>query len=187
MQKLPRIITTSVIRSARQGESHGGVYLVNLDSGNIVQVIDWNDRSINWEGRGGDRGLRGIAFHQSKIYLAASDEIFVYDCRFKLLESFTNRYLKRCHEINIANDILYLTSTDLNSVLEFDLARRRFVRGYEITRGQPEKTSLIGRIRAAASRRPKFEFTMFDPNSERGPAMTPNSSDLHINNVTRSN
>src|SRR5436853_7240537 len=153
MQKLPRVITTSVIRSARQGESHGGVYLVDLDSGDTEQVVDWNDRSINWEGRGGDRGLRGIAFHQSKIYLAASDEIFVYDRWFKLLESFTNRYLKRCHEINITNNILYLTSTDLNSILEFDLTRRLFIRGYTINRDEPAKSNLFGRIRAAGSRR----------------------------------
>ncbi len=185
MQKLPRIITTSVIRSARQGESHGGVYLVDLDSGDIEQAVDWNDRTINWEGRGGDRGLRGIAFHQGKIYLAASDEIFVYDLRFQLLESFTNRYLKRCHEINIANNMLYLTSTDLNSVLEFDLTRRLFIRGYTIARAQLEKRNLVGRIRAAASRRVKFRVTLFDPNSENGPTETPNSSDLHINNVSR--
>ena len=187
MQKLPRVITTSVIRSARQGESHGGVYLVDLDSEDIEQVIDWNDRSINWEGRGGDRGLRGIASHQGKIYLAASDEIFVYDRQFKLIESFTNKYLKRCHEINIANNILYLTSTELNSVLEFDLTNRVFIRGYEITRDQPQKANFIGRIRAAASRRAKFRVTLFDPNLENGPAITPNSSDLHINNVSRNN
>ena len=187
MRKLPKIITTSVIRSARQGESHGGVYLVDLDSGDTEQVVDWNDRSINWEGRGGDRGLRGIAFHQSKIYLAASDEIFVYDRWFKLLESFTNRYLKRCHEINIANDILYLTSTDLNSVLEFDLTRRLFIRGHTIIPTQPQRTSLIRRIRAAVSRRAKFGIIRFDPNSEDGPAITPNSSNLHITNVSRTN
>ena len=187
MRKLPRVITTSVIRSARQGESHGGVYLVDLDSGDIERVIDWNDRSINWEGRGGDRGLRGIAFHQGKIYLAASDEIFVYDRQFKRIESFTNRYLKRCHEINIANNVLYLTSTDLNSVLEFDLTRRLFIRGYAITRDQPGKANLFGRIRAPLSGRAKFRVTLFDPNRENGPTITPNSSDLHINNVSRNN
>jgi hypothetical protein len=187
MQKLPRVITTSVIRSARQGESHGGLYLVDLDSGDIEQVIDWNDRSINWEGRGGDRGLRGIAFHQGKIYLAASDEIFVYDRRFNRIESFTNGYLKRCHEIHIANNVLYLTSTELNSVLEFDLTRRLFIRGYAITRDQADKANLVGRIKASALRRAKFRVALFDPNRENGPTITPNSSDLHINNVSRTN
>src|SRR5213080_1115066 len=79
MDKLPRVIATSVVRSAHQGESHGGVYLIDLNSGQYDQVIDWNDESINWEGRGGDRGLRGIAFHNNRVFLAASDEIFVFD------------------------------------------------------------------------------------------------------------
>jgi len=79
MDKLPRVIATSVVRSAHQGESHGGVYLIDLNSGQYDQVIDWNDESINWEGRGGDRGLRGIAFHNNRVFLAVSNEIFVYD------------------------------------------------------------------------------------------------------------
>src|SRR5437764_12797917 len=46
-------------------ESHRGVYLIDINSGQYDQVIDWNDESSNWEGRGGDRGLRGIAFHNN--------------------------------------------------------------------------------------------------------------------------
>src|SRR5436305_12829228 len=114
MDKLPRVIATSVVRSAHQGESHGGVYLIDLNSGNFDQVIDWNDPSISWEGRGGDRGLRGIAFHQEKVCIAASDEIFIYNREFKLLESYRNKYLKHCHEISVGSDTLYLTSTELN-------------------------------------------------------------------------
>ena len=79
---LPTIVCSSVIRSVHQGESHGGVYLVDLEPGDTTQVIDWSDDTIDWEGRGGDRGLRGIAFHDGLIYLAASDEVFVYDREF---------------------------------------------------------------------------------------------------------
>ena len=78
MQRLPTVITTSVIRSAHQGESHGGIYLVDLESGTATQKTDWNNCDIDWEGRGGDRGLRGIAFHGQDIYVAASDEIIIY-------------------------------------------------------------------------------------------------------------
>ena len=74
LPKLPTLIASSVIRSAHQGESHGGVYLVDMEAGTFDQVIDWNDTSISWEGRGADRGLRGIAFYKGLIYLAASDE-----------------------------------------------------------------------------------------------------------------
>jgi hypothetical protein len=73
--RLPIVVLSSVIRSAHQGESHGGVYLVDMASGQVEQVLDWNRAEIDWEGRGGDRGLRGIAFHGDRLFLAASDEI----------------------------------------------------------------------------------------------------------------
>ena len=81
-------------------------------------------------GRGADRGLRGIAFAGDRVFLAASDEVFVYDPSFRLQGSFKNRYLKHCHEITVAGEVLYLTSTGFDSILEFDLQRERFVRGY---------------------------------------------------------
>ena len=37
--KLPRIVCSSVVRSVHQGESHGGVYLVDLATGDIVREL----------------------------------------------------------------------------------------------------------------------------------------------------
>jgi hypothetical protein len=85
MDKLPRVIATSVVRSAHQGESHGGVYLIDLNSGQYDQVIDWNDDSINWEGRGGDRGLRGIAFHNNDT---GSNRLVIADRKNRIKQSF---------------------------------------------------------------------------------------------------
>lgn len=175
--KLPTVIATSVVRSSRQGESHGGIYLVDLYSGQFEQVIDWNDPSISWEGRGGDRGLRGIAFHQGKIYIAASDEVFVYNRQFELLESHRNQYLKHCHEICVDGDILYLTSTELNSVLEFDLAAKRFIRGHTITYQKPKQV-----LRALAKIR--MQALAFDPNDSDALLAGAAGNDLHINNVS---
>ena len=53
------LIATSVVRGSRQGESHGGVYLVDLDNQRVRQPIDWNTADIDWQGRGWDRGLHG--------------------------------------------------------------------------------------------------------------------------------
>jgi hypothetical protein len=94
MDKLPRVIATSVVRSAHQGESHGGVYLIDLNSGQYDQVIDWNDESINWEGRGGDRGLRGIAFHNNDT---DSNRLVIADRRNQLssLSMFLNTNRRR--------------------------------------------------------------------------------------------
>ena len=39
MDKLPTVIATSVVRSAHQGESHGGVYLVDLETGETSRKV----------------------------------------------------------------------------------------------------------------------------------------------------
>ncbi|MDX1460240.1 MAG: hypothetical protein R3348_04220, partial [Xanthomonadales bacterium] len=125
--QLPTLITTSVVRGTRQGESHGGVYLVNFRDQDVRQVVDWNTGDIDWQGRGWDRGLRGIAFFGGETYIAASDELFVYDQAFRIQRSFRNPYLKHCHEISALNNHLYLTSTGYDIILAFDLDRAQFI------------------------------------------------------------
>jgi hypothetical protein len=174
LERLPTVIASSVVRSAHQGESHGGVYLVDLENGLAEQVIDWNDDSINWEGRGADRGLRGIAFHEDEVYLAASDEVFVYTKDFRLKRSIRNRYLKHCHEIHIADGRLYLTSTGFDSVLEYDLASRSFVRGLCV------RFAASGKLRRSLRLRPLPRLRTFDPNSDQGPAP---EDTCHVNSV----
>ena len=73
------LIATSVVRGSKQGESHGGVFLIDLDRQRVAQPINWNTTDIDWQGRGWDRGLRGIEFDGDKVYIAASDELFVYN------------------------------------------------------------------------------------------------------------
>jgi len=164
MAQLPTVVTSSVVRSSQQGESHGGVYLVDLEHRSWRQVIDWNDPSISWEGRGWDRGLRGIAFHSGHVYLAASDEVFVYTPDFQLVKSYRNPYLRHCHEICVHEDRLYLTSTGFDSVLEFDLRNEQFATGFFLDRRDSQQPQL----------------RIFDPGSTEGPAP---SMECHINNV----
>jgi hypothetical protein len=176
VERLPKVIVSSVIRSAHQGESHGGVYIVDLETGTAEQTIDWNDPSISWEGRGADRGLRGIDFHGDEIYLASSDEIFVYDRQFELVRSFRNRYLRHCHDIHIAGDKLYLTSTGFDSILVYDIPSRSFERGYRL---KPGKLGKLGqRLHKTVP-----NLWVFDPNSSKGPAP---EDTYHINSVFRS-
>ena len=77
--KLPKLIATSVVRGSQQGESHGGIYTVDFEKQTGLQHVDWNTSEIDFEGRGADRGLRGIAFDGDNIYVAASDELFCYE------------------------------------------------------------------------------------------------------------
>lgn len=171
---LPSVIATSVVRASNQGESHGGVYIVDLETGSSNQMIDWNDASISWEGRGADRGLRGIAFRGDQVYLAASDEVFVYDRAFGLVGSHTNRYLKHCHEIMIAGDRLYATSTGYDAILELDLASGRWTAGHCLRFGDRH------RLAKRLGRRPVPGYRPFDPEAAGGPAA---ADTTHLNSV----
>jgi hypothetical protein len=171
---LPIVLATSVIRSTHQGESHGGTYLIDLSTGEQDQVLDWNDRTISWEGRGADRGLRGIAFHRGQVFIAASDELFVFDQSFNIVDSFRNQYLSQCHEIHRDGDTLWLTSTGFDAVLAFDLTAGRFATGLHVVR------SYSGRLVRKLNLLPRYSVVKFDPSGTDGP---PSRDRLHINNV----
>jgi hypothetical protein len=181
--RLPRVVLSSVVRSTHQGESHGGVYVVDFATRSIEQVLDWDDPSISWEGRGADRGLRGIAFHGEHVYLAASDEIFVYDRHFQMQGSFRNAYLKHCHEITVDRDRLLVTSTGFDSVLEYDLTRAAFTDGYLIRYGTVNewRRRLAQAGAPLALFRPMPHFRRFDPTRPGGPEP---ADTTHVNNVT---
>lgn len=157
------LVTTSVVRGSQQGQSHGGVYLIDLDRRSVVQTIDWNRSDIEWRGRGWDRGLRGIAFDGETVYIAASDEIFAYAPDFRLLGSWRNPYLRHCHEITVHRRSLFLTSTGFDSILAFDLDRRQFNWALHVSMEDWG-----------------FKGVAYDPAQSDGPMML---NKLHINNV----
>ena len=122
---------------------------------------------IDWQGRGWDRGLRGIAFDleesPGRVFIAASDELFVYNARFERIASYRCPYLKHCHEISRRQRRLYLTSTGFDAILGFDLDANRFSWGLHVTRDRKG-------LRAAP----------FRPEAGQGPQP---GNRLHLNNV----
>jgi hypothetical protein len=157
------LIATSVVRGSTQGESHGGVFLVDVESERVAQPIDWNTTNIDWRGRGWDRGLRGIEFDGDNVYIAASDELYVYNRDFEQITSYRSPYLKHCHEISRYERRLYLTSTGYDSIIGFDLDKLQFSFGLH-----------IARIHGG------HHGTPFNPLGKNGPAP---GNELHINNV----
>ncbi len=157
------LIATSVVRGSKQGESHGGIFLIDLDRQQVAQPIDWNTTNIDWQGRGWDRGLRGIEFDGDKVYIAASNELFVYNRDFEQVASYRSPYLKHCHEISRYQRRLYLTSTGYDSISGFDLDKLQFSWGLHIAK-TPDG----------------FRGSPFHPSGNRGP---PAENELHINNV----
>ena len=161
--KLPKFVATSVVRGSQQGEGHGGVYTVDFDNQKVDQHVEWNKSDIDFEGRGTDRGLRGVAFHGDDIYIAASDELIRYDRNFKIMTSNRNRYLKHCHEICEFDEKIFLTSTEFDSLLAFDIVKKRYVWGFHLVRQYNQ-----------------WAGHTFDPRSDMGPRPV---NDYHINMV----
>ena len=152
-----------MVRGSHQGESHGGVYLIDLEAREVRQPLDWNTANIDWQGRGWDRGLRGIAFDGETVYVAASDELFAYTPDFRPLGSWRNPYLRHCHEISVWERRLFLASTGFDAILGFDLDAKVFSWGMQVVKQQ-------------------FRFLArgFNPCKDDGPLML---NKLHLNNV----
>lgn len=185
---LPKIIASSVIRSSRMGSAHGGLFIIDLETEKIEKTIDWDDQKIDWDGRGGERGLRGIAYFGEKVFLASSSEIYVYDNGLELIDIIKNDYMKYNHEIFIDRNILYITSTGYDSIILYDLVEERFINSFCIrTRsGQKPETSFLGRRKKKLrnvlnlDQRIEIELIEFDPNRNEGPK---EADTTHINNV----
>ena len=134
---MARVVVTSVIRGSNQGESHGGIYIVDLNKEQTYQAVDWTDRDIDWQGHGGERGLRGVAVHDNRVYVVTSDELLVYSPDFRLLVSYRNKFMKDCHGIFIHEKHLFITSTAYDSIIAFNLETKIFENAFQIqTDGQ---------------------------------------------------
>ena len=158
-----KLITTSVVRGTQQGESHGGVYIIDLEQQDVKQVIDWNTTNIDWQGRGWDRGLRGIAIDNDTVYIVASDELFAYTPDFKLIGSWRCPYLKHAHEMNIHDRSLFIASSGYDSILSFDLDKKMFNWALHVD---------IDGFR--------FKGAVYNPMGDEGPLLL---NKLHFNNV----
>jgi hypothetical protein len=158
-----RLVATSVVRGSQKGESHGGVYLIDLKAREVEQALDWNTADIDWQGRGWDRGLRGIAFDGERVYMAASEEVLAYTPDFRRIDSWRNPYLRHCHEICVHGRELFLASTGFDSILGFNLDSQAFDWAMHVQ---------VNEFRFRASR--------FDPMGSQGPLPL---NKLHLNNV----
>ena len=161
--KLPKLVTTSVVRGTRRGNSRGGLYIVDFEKQEVEQYIEWDAGQTDVKGRGGDLGLRGIAFHDDDIYIAASDELFRYDRNFKIKTSNKNHYLQDCHEICEFEGTIFLTSPAFDSLLAFDIDKKKYIWGFHLIRQFD-----------------RWAGHTFDPRSDMGPTPV---NEYHINMV----
>lgn len=160
---MTNLIATSVVRGGSPGEGHGGVYLINLESDLVLKPVDSRTFDADREGRGRERGLRGIACQRDRVYIATSDELLVFDQAFNAVASFRNAYLENCQEICVFDRHLFMTSAGYDAILGFNLDSETFDWALRIVTD--------GRV---------FGARRFDPNGDEGPLLV---NKLQLNNV----
>jgi hypothetical protein len=126
------IAATTVNRGSQAGESHGGVYLVDLAGQRGAQVLDWSRPTIDWSGAGAGRGLRGLATHEQRVFMAGAEELFEFTPGFELRGVHSSPYLGHAQAVAAFEGRLYVVSAAYDAVLAFDLDAGRFDWGLQI-------------------------------------------------------
>jgi len=118
-----KIICTTVVRAAKQGDIHGGLYVIDLDVEEVLHHAPYKEKFVNDNERGGERGLRGIAVLDDRIIVADSAGFIeldkdTYEIKRTLKD---NNYFKSIHEIAFYDDHIWATSTAYDAIVKVDL------------------------------------------------------------------
>lgn len=126
------IAATTVSRGSQSGESHGGVYLVDLAGQRGAHVLDWTRPGIDWSGAGGGRGLRGMDFHERRVFVAGANELFEFTPEFEFQGAHTSPCLGQAQAVACYEDRVYVVSAAYDALLSLDLQSGRFDWGLQL-------------------------------------------------------
>jgi len=133
---MTKVIVSSVIRASQKGDEHGHIFLADLDSEDFECVFSLADQDINWAGRGGERGIRGVQVYDDYIFAATNDELILFDKYFNIESTYTCPWLGGMHEIaiDLKEGILYLTSTTYNAIVSFVIREEKFLNAFHFSK-----------------------------------------------------
>ena len=118
-----KIICTTVVRAAKQGDIHGGLYVIDVDSSEILHYAPYDKEFVNDNERGGERGLRGICVLPDRIIVADSAGFIELDIEdYSIIDTHQNQEVfKSIHEICYHQGYLWATSTAYDAIVKMDL------------------------------------------------------------------
>ena len=117
-----KIICSTVVRAAKQGDIHGGLYVIDLDTEEVLHYAPYEKEFVNDNERGGERGLRGIAVLHDRVIVSDSAGFIELDKNtYEIKRVFQDPdYFKSIHEIVFHNDHIWATSTAYDAVVKLD-------------------------------------------------------------------
>ena len=153
-----KIICTTVIRAASQGDVHGGLYVIDMDSEEILHHAPYSEDFVNDNERGGERGLRGIAVLDDRIIVADSSGLMELDRdNFKITNRIQDdNIFKSIHEICFFDKDLWITSTAYDKIvaMDFDFKLQGI---WEVIGEDGEDRKILTDLKPSNPRPPKIE------------------------------
>jgi hypothetical protein len=122
-----RVILTTCQRQVPAGQPSGYVYVVDLESRQLLQRstgIEPAFRRYDLNPRGGMRGMRGIAVRGGQIALANYSSVFLFDSRWRLQRILTDPCCAGIHELAYDGPSLWVTSTASDRLVRYDQTGR---------------------------------------------------------------
>ena len=118
-----KVICSTVIRAAEQGAVHGGLYVIDIDSDEVLEYIPYAGDFDNENTRGGERGLRGVAVLEDRIVVADSSGLIEIDKETYTItkEKRDRGFFKSIHEICYFDNHIWVTSTGYDAIAKVDL------------------------------------------------------------------
>ncbi|HAV76522.1 MAG TPA: hypothetical protein DCX53_04120 [Anaerolineae bacterium] len=122
---MTRLVITTNLRQAPFQNASGWIYIVDIESGKILQRTSGMEppyRKTDHNPRGGMRGMRGISFYNGELATADYSSVFLFDKRWNLMRVFTHPSVSAIHEILYVKEGVWVTSTANDMLARFDKA-----------------------------------------------------------------
>ena len=118
-----KVIFSTVIRAAQQGDVHGGLYVVDLFNNKPLVHIPYEKAFVNDNERGGERGLRGIVVLDDRVIVADANGLLELDKEtLQITNVLQDRNIfKSVHEICYYDKSIWVTSTGYDSIVRVGL------------------------------------------------------------------
>lgn len=103
-------------------------YLVETDLNRIVRMLKLKTPTTSPYGERLKTGLRGLAIHGGRVYVASWNSVFLIDYdTFELIDTFSHPLMSDLHGIFVDEKSIWVTSSLIDSVLHF--SHNRDLRG----------------------------------------------------------